>query len=87
MALFTKYKSKPTPAERDIMVKALAGLYEQLDLVDPESTKDWIKVAQLNESVTNQGYEYKDRFGKTEFDSAEKEAYFLDQERRAALAV
>lgn len=86
MKFFTKYKAKPTAPERAVMLEALRNLYEQLDLVDPDITKDWIKVAQLNESVTNQSYDYKDKFGKEEYAAVEKEAYYLDTLRRGEVA-
>lgn len=86
MAFFTKYRSKPTQAEHDQLVKDLLHLYTEMDMVDPDRTEDWQKVANLNEAVTNRAYEYQDKFGKDAKVSAEKEALYLDAERRRALA-
>lgn len=82
MGIFSKAMSKPTEPERDAYLGALLDLYQQLDEVDPENTKNWIKVAQLNDKVTTQGYEFRDTFGKTEYMSVIKEAMYVDSLRR-----
>ena len=82
MGFFDKATRKPTESERNAYLTALLGLYRQLDEVNPDNTKDWTKVAQLNDTVTTQGYEYRDVFGKTEHLSVIKEALYTDGLRR-----
>ena len=86
MGIFSKTKRKPTEPERAGYLNALLDLYRQLDEVDPKNTKAWIKVAQLNDKVTNQGYEYRDLFGNVEYRSTIKEAEYLDRVRRSSTA-
>lgn len=82
MGIFSKSTRKPTETERDAYLKALLDLYQQLDEVDPGNMKLWVKVAQLNDKVTTQGYEYRDAYGKIEQLSVIKEAQYLDGLRR-----
>jgi len=83
MGIFSKPTRKPTDPERDAYLNALLDLYLQLDEVDPSNMKLWVKVAQLNDKVTTQGYEYRDVYGKIEQLSVIKEAQYVDGLRRA----